>query len=75
MASSSCAFAATPRALAEDEWLALAATAAGRLPTGDAAGEALAFSPDGKFLYVNEPVSTTAPHTELAPTRIRRIRL
>lgn len=35
----------------------------------------LAFSPDGKTLYVNEPVPTTLPHTELAPTRVRRIRV
>jgi len=35
----------------------------------------LAFSPDGKTLYVNEPVPETGPHTELAPTRVRAIRL
>ena len=35
----------------------------------------LAFSPDGKTLYVNENASTTAPHTELAPMTVRAIRL
>jgi DNA-binding beta-propeller fold protein YncE len=35
----------------------------------------LAFSPDGKTLYVNENGSTTEPHTELAPMVVRRIRL
>jgi sugar lactone lactonase YvrE len=32
-------------------------------------------APDGKSFYVNQPASTTAPHTELAPTLVRRIRL
>lgn len=35
----------------------------------------LAFSPDGKWLYVNENASDTAPHTTLAPTVVRRIRV
>jgi sugar lactone lactonase YvrE len=35
----------------------------------------LAFSPDGKTLYVNENGSTTAPHTELAPVIVRAIRI
>lgn len=35
----------------------------------------LAFSPDGKTLYVNENASTSEPHTVLAPTTVRRIRL
>ncbi len=35
----------------------------------------LAFSPDGKTLYVNENASTTEPHTTLAPMVVRRIRL
>lgn len=35
----------------------------------------LAFSPDGKILYVNENGSTTEPGTVLAPMTIRRIRL
>jgi len=34
----------------------------------------LAFSPDGKTLYVNENGSLTEPHTELAPTVVRAIR-
>ena len=35
----------------------------------------LAFSPDGKLLYVNENASATEPHTTLAPMVVRRIRL
>lgn len=35
----------------------------------------LAFSPDGKLLYVNENASLTEPHTTLAPMVVRRIRL
>lgn len=35
----------------------------------------LAVSPDGKYLYVNEPATTDEPHTVLAPTLVRRIRL
>ena len=35
----------------------------------------LAFSPDGKTLYVNENASTTEPHTVLAPKIVRRIRM
>ncbi len=35
----------------------------------------IAFSPDGKTLYVNENASTTAAHTVLAPMTVRRIRL
>jgi len=35
----------------------------------------LAFSPDGKTLYVNENASTTEPHTSLAPMLVRRIRM
>jgi len=35
----------------------------------------LAFSPDGKLLYVNENASTTEPGTTLAPMLVRRIRL
>ncbi|MFT5052541.1 MAG: sugar lactone lactonase YvrE [Chlamydiales bacterium] len=35
----------------------------------------LAFSPDEKFLYVNENASTTEPHTTLAPMLVRRVRL
>ena len=35
----------------------------------------LAFSPDGKTLYVNENASTTEPHTVLAPMIVRRIRI
>lgn len=33
----------------------------------------IAFSPDGKTIYVNENGSTTAPHIELAPIVVRRI--
>ena len=35
----------------------------------------LAVSPDGRTLYVNENASTTAPHSQLAPMTVRRIRL
>ena len=35
----------------------------------------LAFSPDGKVLYVNENASTTEPASVLAPMRVRRIRI
>jgi sugar lactone lactonase YvrE len=35
----------------------------------------MAFSPDGKLLYVNESSSITDPGTELRPTTVRRIRL
>jgi sugar lactone lactonase YvrE len=35
----------------------------------------LAFSPDGKMLYVNENGPTTEPHTVLAPKFVRRIRI
>lgn len=35
----------------------------------------IAFSPDGKTFYINENGSTTEPHTELAPTVVRRIRV
>ena len=35
----------------------------------------LAVSPDGKYLYVNEPATTDEPHTVLAPTLVRRIQL
>ena len=35
----------------------------------------LAFSPDGKTLYVNENGLTEGPGTELKPTTVRRIRL
>ena len=35
----------------------------------------IAVSPDGKSFYVNENASTTAPHTELAPMIVRRIRV
>jgi sugar lactone lactonase YvrE len=58
---------------------------AGSGPRGAADGPALeatfsfpndiVVAPDGKSFYVNQPASTTAPHTELAPTLVRRIRL
>jgi sugar lactone lactonase YvrE len=35
----------------------------------------VAFSPDGRTLYVNENGPTTQPHTVLAPMTVRRIRL
>ena len=35
----------------------------------------LAFSPDGKILYVNENASISEPANVLAPTRIRKIRI
>lgn len=35
----------------------------------------LAFSPDGKTLYINENASLTEPHTVLAPMIVRSIKL
>lgn len=35
----------------------------------------LGFSPDGKYMYVNEEADTLSPHQILTPTVIRRIRM
>ena len=35
----------------------------------------LAFSPDGRTLYVNQNALTAEPHTELAPMLVRRLRI